>query len=140
MSKKLRRKALKPQKEGFISKNDFSFDDSKVYILLTIAMFHIIPLLFIMMGENGKLMLAFMYPTTNPIFLGIAGLIYGMKEGFNFKFPAIMFVLAVLSVIMYGEFEAEMSIVTPVILGIVYLIFSFASTVIGGILSKLFRL
>lgn len=140
MSKNLRRNALKSQKESFINKNDFSMDDSKAYILLTIAMFHIVPLFFIMMGENGKVMLAFMYPTANPIFLGLAGLIYGMKEGFNFKFPGIMFVLAVLSVLMYGEFEPEMRIVTPVVLGIVYLIFSFASTVIGGILGKLFRL
>ncbi len=140
MSKNLRRNALKPKKESFINKSEFSMEDSKVYIMLTIAMFHIIPLLFIMMGENGKMMLAFMYPTANPIFLGLAGLIYGMKEGFNFKFPVIMFVLAILSVIMYGEFEAEMAVITPVVLGIVYFIFSFASTLIGGILGKLFRL
>lgn len=136
MSKNNRRKSLKPQKESVIRKSDFSMENSKIYIILTIVVFHIIPLIFIMMGKNGKMILALMYPTVNPIFLGLAGLIYGMKEGFNFKFPAIIFILATLSVIMYGKFEGEMA----VILGITYLVFSFISTVIGGILSKLFQL
>ncbi len=139
MSKKNRRKTLS-KKESIITTSEFSMDDSKIYLLLTLIVFHIVPLIFIMMGENGKLMLAFMYPTVNPIFLGIAGLIYGMKEGFNFKFPGVMFILATLSVIMYGQFEPEMAVITPVVLGIIYLLFSYLSTVIGGLLGKLFRI
>ena len=50
---KNRRKSLK--KEPVIPKTDFSFYESKIYIIATIIMFHIVPLVFVMMGENGQL-------------------------------------------------------------------------------------
>ena len=53
MSKKNRRKTL-TKKEGMIRKGEFSIDDSKVYIVLTIVMFHILPLVLVMMGEKGQ--------------------------------------------------------------------------------------
>ncbi|MCC8160760.1 MAG: hypothetical protein LIO53_05560 [Oscillospiraceae bacterium] len=138
MSKKNRRKTLQ-KKEGIIRKGTFSIDDSKMYIIATIIMFHILPLIFIIMGENGKMMLSMSYVTTNPIFLGITGLIYGIKKGFNFKFPLIMTVLSALSVFMYGEFSESMMIVSPIILGIVYLIFSFGATIIGAFIRRAFN-
>ena len=49
MSKKNRRKTI-TKKEEHISKNEFSIDESKIYIILTIIMFHIVPLAFVMMG------------------------------------------------------------------------------------------
>ena len=52
---KNRRKSLK--KEPVIPKTDFSFYESKIYIIATIIMFHIVPLVFVMMGENGQLLL-----------------------------------------------------------------------------------
>lgn len=137
MSKK---NSLNGRKESFIKTSSFNMDESKLYIVLTIVMFHILPLFLKLMGENGNVMLAFMYPTTNPIFIGIVGLIYGMKESFNFKFPGIVTVLSFLSVVMYGSFEAEMSVITPVVLGIVYCVFAYLSTTFGALLSKLFKL
>lgn len=139
MSKKNRRKTL-PKQEGIIRRGEFGLDDSKIYIIITIVMFHILPLVFIMLGENGKTILGMSYVTSNPIFLAIAGLIYGIRKGFNFKFPLIMAVLSVLSVIMYGDFGAEMAIASPVVLGIVYLIFSFGATAMGGFVKRAFNL
>lgn len=138
MSKKNRRKTLQ-KKEGIIPKGTFTIDDSKMYIIATIIMFHILPLIFVLLGENGKYILSFTYVTVNPIFLGITGLIYGIKKGFNFKFPLIMTVLSALSVFMYGEFDESVMITTPIILGIVYLIFSFGATIIGAIVRKAFN-
>ena len=42
---KNRRKSLK--KEPVIPKTDFSFYESKIYIIATIIMFHIVPLVFV---------------------------------------------------------------------------------------------
>lgn len=139
MSKKNRRKTL-TKKEGVIRTGEFSVDDSKIYIIATIIMFHILPLLFIMLGENGKTVMSMSYVTTNPIFLAITGLIYGIKKGFNFKFPLIMTALSALSVFMYGEFGENMTVASPVILGIVYLIFAFGATLIGAFVKKAMNL
>ena len=57
---KNRRKSLK--KEPVIPKTDFSFYESKIYIIATIIMFHIVPLVFVMMGENGQLLLLQFFP------------------------------------------------------------------------------
>ncbi|MCD8180479.1 MAG: hypothetical protein LUF26_03245 [Firmicutes bacterium] len=138
MSKKSRRKTLQ-KKEGIIPKGTFTIDDSKMYIIATIIMFHILPLIFVITGENGKYILSFTYVTANPIFLGITGLIYGIKKGFNFKFPLIMTVLSALSIFMYGEFDESVMITTRIILGIVYLIFLFGATIIGAIVRKAFN-
>ena len=83
---KNRRKSLK--KEPVIPKTDFSFYESKIYIIATIIMFHIVPLVFVIMGENGQLLLLqFFLMMLNPMFIALSGLIYGIKQGFNFKFP-----------------------------------------------------
>ena len=77
---KNRRKPLK--KEPVISKTDFSFYESKIYIIATIIMFHIVPLVFVMMGENGQLLLLqFFLMMLNPMFIALSGLIYGIKQG-----------------------------------------------------------
>lgn len=140
MSKKNRRKTL-PQKDSFIKKGSFSVDDSKVYIIATIIMFHIVPLIFIPMGDVGKEMYAqAFYLSANVLFLSITGVIYGIKKGFNFKFPLIMSVLAILSPIIYGDFAAGMQFVGPFMLGVAYFIWSYVTTFLGGILKRVFNL
>ena len=57
---KNRRKSLK--KEPVIPKTDFSFYESKIYIIATIIMFHIVPLVFVMMGENGSIITITIFP------------------------------------------------------------------------------
>lgn len=76
---KNRRKSLK--KEPVIPKTDFSFYESKIYIIATIIMFHIVPLVFVMMGENGQLLLLqFFLMMLNPMFIALSGLIYGINR------------------------------------------------------------
>lgn len=138
MSKKNRRKTL-TKKEGYIRRGEFSMDDSKIYIILTIIMFHIVPLIFVMLGSNGEqiLLTSFMM-MLNPMFIVIAGLIYGIKKGFNFKFPLFMGIIAGVSIPMYYKFESPAYMLqTAIIMLIVYLVFAFVSTVIGGFVKKL---
>ncbi len=140
MSKKNRRKTI-TKKESRISKNEFSIDDSKIYIILTIIMFHIVPLAFVMMGENGQqiLMLTFLM-TLNPMFLALTGLIYGIKKGFNVKFPLFMGIIAAVSLPMYYKFETGAYMMqTTIVMFFVYTIFALVATVIGGWLKKLLR-
>lgn len=57
---KNRRKPLK--KEPVISKTDFSFYESKIYIIATIIMFHIVPLVFVMMGRKRSIITVTIFP------------------------------------------------------------------------------
>lgn len=137
MSKKNRRKTL-VQKESAIARNEFSMDDSKIYIIATIIMFHIAPLILAMLGENGQLLLLQTFlMMLNPIFISLAGLIYGIRKGFNVKLPLFMGVIAVASIPMYYKLDTLAYIVqTTLVMGIVYLIFAFAATAIGAFLRK----
>lgn len=141
MSKKDRRKTL-TQKEGFVRKGEFSIDDSKIYIMLTIVMFHIAPLFFVMMGENGQLLLLQTFlMMLNPLFVAITGLIYGIKKGFNLKFPVFMTLIAGVSIPMYYKFDtAAYMTQTTIIMTIVYAVFAVGAAVIGGFLKKLLNL
>lgn len=138
MSKKNRRKTL-TKKEGYIRKGEFSIDDSRIYIILTIVMFHIVPLAFVMLGENGQqvLMVNFLM-MLNPIFISLTGLIYGIKKGFNAKFPLFMGIISAISIPMYYAFDnAAYMTQTLIIMAIVYIVIAFVSAIIGGFLKRL---
>ena len=112
---KNRRKSLK--KEPVIPKTDFSFYESKIYIIATIIMFHIVPLVFVMMGENGQLLLLqFFLMMLNPMFIALSGLIYGIKQGFNFKFPLFMAIISMVSIPMYYQFDAAANMMMTTII------------------------
>lgn len=140
MSKKNRRKTL--QKESRIQRGKFSVDDSKIYIIASIIMFHIIPLFFVIMGENGQLLLLqFFLMMLNPMFIALTGLIYGIKKGFNGKFPIFMAIVAFVSIPMYYNFEnTGYMMQTTVIMAVVYIIFSYIATVIGGFVKNMLKL
>lgn len=139
MSKKNRRKTLKSANDT--KKNTFSMDESKTFVIVTIVMFHILPLFFVMMGENGQaLLVQFFLLQLNPLFLALAGLIYGIKKGFNAKFPLIMGVIATISIPMYYNLEAQYMVQTIIIEAIVYLIFSYAAVAAGSFVKRLLNL
>lgn len=138
MSKKNRRKTLKPQEKRI---QTFSMEESKIFLIATIVMFHIVPLFFVMMGENGQLILAqFFLLQLNPLFIGLAGLIYGIKKGFNLKFPLLMGVIAAISIPMYYNLEAEYMMQTLIIEAIVYILFSYAAAALGAFIKRMLRL
>lgn len=105
-------------------------------------MFHIIPLFFVIMGENGQLLLLqFFLMMLNPMFIALTGLIYGIKKGFNGKFPIFMAIVAFVSIPMYYNFEnTGYMMQTTVIMAVVYIIFSYIATVIGGFVKNMLKL
>lgn len=139
MSKKNRRKSL-VQKETLLPQSEFSVDDSKIYLILAIVVFHVLPLIFMAFGERGKLMYDMTYMTINTMFLAIAGIIYGIRKGFNLKLPLIMAALGALSLIFYAEFSAEMAITGRLVFIITYLIIAGGGVALGAFIKKLFRL
>ncbi|MCC8169798.1 MAG: hypothetical protein LIO59_05470 [Oscillospiraceae bacterium] len=137
MSKKQRRRTLK-QKKGIIITGKYSMEKAKMYFIAALLMFHIIPLFFVFMGENGRMILAqmFMY-MLNPIFLFAVGFFYGIRNGFDWKFPLILTVVSTISIVMYYDFEN----INYVMLGFsvslcVYAVFSYLSTLLGGFLKR----
>ncbi len=136
MSKKKRRKTVK--KEEIIRRGKFTIDDSKLFVIALIVMFHIAPLLFVFMGENGQLLLmTYFLVQLNPLFIAVTGLIYGVKKGFNMKFPIIMAVFAAVSVPMYYQFDsAQYMTQTIIIETIVYVIFSYLATAVGAFVKR----
>ena len=127
-----------------IKRGKFEIETAKMYLVIALIVFHIAPLIFVFMGTVGlaTLMNMFLY-TINVIFLFGIGVFYGIRVGYNFKFPLVMLVISVLSYIFYYNsdtlFEnANYYIMTGVITFVVYAVFSFLSTALGGWLKRFF--
>lgn len=135
MSKK--RKPLKKQ-DGIIIRGKFSIETAKMYIVAALIMFHIVPLMFVFMGENGQIILSTVFMLTlNPIFLFGVGCFYAVRNGFDFKFPLILAVVAIASLMMYYSFEtAGNMLITLIVTGLTYLIFAYVSALAGGFVKR----
>ena len=133
----MKKNPLKKQ-TGIIVRGDFSLDSAKYYIVAALIMFHILPLFFVFMGENGQVILATVFMLTlNPIFLFAVGFFYAVRNGFDFKFPLMLTVIAAASLLMYyGYGAAENAIMTLLVTGITYLILAYGSAVLGGFVKK----
>lgn len=142
MAKKLKRRLN--DDNHIIKRGEFSTETAKLYIVFSILVFHILPLIFVFMGETGMQILFNMFLfTINIVMLFGIGLFYGVKIGFNFKFPLLLSLLAVLSYVFYYNSKfifqnPENYVMTGIIMLIVYLIFSFASTAAGGWVKRFF--
>ena len=133
MSKKQRRKSLK-QPKGIIIKGHFNMESAKMYLVTAILMFHIVPLFFVFMGENGRIILAqlFMY-TFNPIFLFAVGFFYAIRNGFDGKFPLLLTIISTISIVMYHDFETVYNVVLGFSVSLcVYAVFAYLSSLLGG--------
>ncbi len=137
MSKKQRRKTLQ-KKDPIIVRGDFGIDSAKMYIVAALIMFHIIPLVFVFMGENGVILLSTMFMfTLNPIFIFAVGFFNGMRLGFTWRFPLLLTVISTASILMYYEMEsAENIVMTVTICLIVYAVFSFLSCAAGAFVKR----
>lgn len=137
MSKKQRRKTLK-KKNDIVVTGRFAMDSAKMYIVAAILMFHIIPLFFVFMGENGRVILAqfFMY-TLNPIFLFAVGFFYSIRNGFDWKFPLLLTVISTISIVMYYDFETAYNVALGFSVSLcVYAVFAYLSSVLGGFVKR----
>ena len=134
--KKIRRSLNEPK--GIIITGKFAMESAKAYIIIALVMFHIIPLFFVFMGENGRMMLAqlFMF-MLNPIFLFSVGFFYGVRNGFDWKYPLILTVLSTVSIIMYYDFETAYNVALGLALSFgVYIIFAYMSALLGGFVKR----
>lgn len=131
------RKSLKKQ-DGIIVRGRFGIETAKFYIVAALIMFHILPLFFLFMGENGQIILLTVFMLTlNPIFLFGVGCFYAVRNGFDFKFPFILAVLASASLLMYyGYGTAQNAVLTLTVTGLTYLVFAYVSALFGGFVKK----
>ncbi len=137
MAKKKIRRSLNERK-GIIITGKFAMESAKAYIIIALVMFHIIPLFFVFMGENGRMMLAqlFMF-MLNPILLFSVGFFYGVRNGFDWKYPLILTVLSTVSIVMYYDFETAYNVALGVALSFgVYIIFAYLSALLGGFVKR----
>lgn len=137
MAKKQIRRSLNEPK-GIIIKGKFTMESAKMYIITALLMFHIVPLLFVFMGENGRMMLSQMFMfVLNPVFLFSVGLFYGIRNGFEWKYPLILTVISSVSIIMYYDFAGMYYVVLSFALSFcVYIIFSYLSVLLGGFVKR----
>lgn len=126
----------------FIRRGKYSTEEAKVYLIVALIVFHIVPLMFVFMGEAGAVaMQTTLLYTVNVLFLFGIGVFYGIRVGYNFKFPLILTIISFMSYVIYYSngyiFEnVYYYVMTGVITFIVYALFSFVSTAIGGIAKK----
>lgn len=127
------------KKKGIFTLAKFDMSQAKGYIIATLIMFHIVPLIFVCMGEMGQtaLMTMFMF-MVNPMMVFGIGLFYGVRIGFEWKFPLISGILSAASVPMYYNFpDINYLILSTLICFIVYTIFAYVFVFCGAIVKKI---
>lgn len=103
MSSKKNLRRVKPDGDGkLLAKAQFSSEKAQPYILATIIIFHILPLILMICGPIGKTLLeSNMRLYVNPVLIAAISLVYGIKIGFNAKMPLFSTLLAAASTVMY---------------------------------------
>ena len=144
MSKKDRRKTLPARKEP-IPRVEFDTSDSKVYIIATLIIFHIVPLVFVLlhliMPESHFMDLYTQFAIYfNSSLLAVIAFLYGIKKGFNFKLPFFISVIAILSIIFYMNYMPSQTLPMMFAFGLVYVLFSFIGILVGAYLKRAFKI
>ena len=143
MSKKNRRRTLPAHKE-MIPRVEFDTSDSKVYIIATLIIFHIVPLVFVLlnftMPESHFMDLYTHFAIYfNSSLLAVIAFLYGIRKGFNFKLPFFVSVIAVLSIIFYMNYMPSQTVPMLLAFGLVYILFSFIGILVGAYLKRVFN-
>ena len=135
------------KKGGPIVTGKFNMEESRLYVMIGIIYFHIVPLVFVFMGGMGQQILQSIFlDKLNPIMIFCLCCFHATRLGFCFKFPGIISILSSLSLFMYyslgnvyglGETNPGLGIVIFVMFTLVYVLFAFASELIGGFIKKL---
>ena len=137
------RKAVKGKSlndNPIIPRGEFSIETAKNHLIAVIICFHILPLVFLAFGDEGRELLqtgCLVY--LNPMFIFVIMLLYGVRIGFNFKMPIITTLLAAASVAMYYTKPEQADYVyytltSTAVMFFVYCFFSYLSTVAGAII------
>ncbi len=143
MSKKNRRKTLPARKET-LPRAEFNTYDSKAYILATLIIFHIVPLVFVGLTFAMKQNLMSLYTQFaiyfNSSLLAVIAFLYGIKKGFNLKLPFFISVIAILSIVFYVEYMPSQALHMLFAFGLVYVLFSFIGILIGAYIKRVFKM
>lgn len=132
------RRSLKTGREPIITRGKFEMDTAKMFLAAVIICFHILPLLFVIGGDLGKQLLTQVCMVyLNPMFIFVILFLYGVRIGFNFRMPLFSGLIATLSIVMYYQFEdSTYAAASVIIMFIVYMIFSFASSLLGAFVKR----
>ena len=144
MSKKDRRRSGKKIGAKPLPRVEFDVNSSKVYLLATLIIFHVIPLIFVAMQfimKDQNVMGMYMYFSIyfNSMLVAAVGFVYGLKKGFNVKFPIIISVIAALSILFYGGYTPPETMNVLFAFGVTYALFAFGSVLLGAFLKKTFN-
>ena len=143
MSKRNRRKTMPARKEP-LPRVEFDASDSKIYILATLIIFHIVPLVFVLlhftMPESHFMDLYTQFAIYfNSSLLAVIAFLYGIKKGFNFKMPFFISLIAVLSIIFYVNYMPSQTMPMLFAFGLVYVLFSFVGILVGAYFKRVFK-
>ncbi|MBQ9599809.1 MAG: hypothetical protein IJP58_00965 [Clostridia bacterium] len=144
MSKKDRRKSGKKIGAKPLPRVEFDIDSSRSYLLATLLIFHVVPLIFIVMQlfmRDQNIMGMYLYFAIyfNSMLVAAIGFIYGLKKGFNVKFPIVISIIAALSIVFYGGYLISETFNVLFAFGITYALFAFGSVLLGAFLKKTFN-
>lgn len=121
----------------------FGFASAKSYIIADLAVFHLVPLLFLMIRVDMAVIgMAMLLMTLNPLYVVIIGLVYGWRKGFGWKFALLTGVIFAPSVMMYylpltTPEELMYALLTTAVLTLVYWVFAFVSVAAGAFVRRL---
>ncbi len=106
----MKRNTKKRADEKIIPTAAFTTENSKIYILVTIILFHVLPFILALIGDMGKMILTHLFMFyLNPLIVFATLFVYGLRVGFNAKMPLIVTLLASVSLIMYYSIEPDLA-------------------------------
>lgn len=126
-------------KKHFLPTTKFNLTDAKMFVVAALLCFHILPMIFVFMGEGGQSVLMNMFMLVlNPMFIFGTAFFYGAKLGFEWKFPLILGMLAAASLFMYYSFPNPNDLMeSGTVCAVVYMMFSYAFAFAGAVFKKL---
>lgn len=106
MKKNINRKPT----QKLIVRAAFTAENSKLYVLATIILFHVVPFVLALCGDIGKQILTnLMMFYLNPMIVFATLLVYGLRVGFNGKMPLVVTLFASASIVMYYSIAADLA-------------------------------
>lgn len=117
----------------------FSMENAKLYLAAILICFHILPMIFVFMGPTGQSVLLNMFMfMVNPMLIFGISFFYGVRIGFEWKFPLISGILATASIVMYYNFDSmNYLILSAMLCAIVYTLFAYLFVLFGAFIKKL---
>ena len=117
----------------------FSMENAKLYVIAVIICFHILPMIFVFMGPTGQSVLLNMFMfMINPMLIFGISFFYGVRLGFEWKFPLIFGILSTASIVMYYNFsDMNYLLLSAILCAVVYTLFAYLFALFGAFVKKL---